>query len=734
MKKFLKDNILIFAYLIIAILIELFGVLVTSNRFYIRSPWLFFLIEAIMVAILFCIPSNKARHIVSSIFLLVSFIVNLVFIVIFEMTSGTMFDYGMLNLRNDGMAILESVPINFLFFTVCMIMISGYIVFGGRFARHNTEKIKFRFQKIVMPIVLVVVLLSNVTVLFFNNHNFQEDVKAKLYRSSESSYCEMGITANFINELFKGKFFSKVKLGDEAELENYIYDETSIEYSNFNANATKQYNLVTILVESLEWTSFIQDFDLFINGHNIDSEKYINEETSLPYNNANEILEKLYPNLYKFYKNSIALTNFYSREKTDISENLCIMGSYPTNAYINYDFPDNEMSTSMPNILRDLDEDIACQIFHNGSYTYYNRNKELISVGFDSFTASEQMYKLGMEDWAGKGERNLDYEMIHYCADKMFPTDRRFYTHITTITMHGQYTYRKNLDELGYYDKMAQFGIAPMEGNSAKAFNHNNFYYYCACVMEFDRALGEIERQLEVRNLKDKTIIQLFGDHNTYYSSLSEYVKDIEDPKDNNYTNLYRVPCMIQYPNMSEIIAFLNANKLDKTLTVSSLSEADKANSRYVIIDDGLNLSVRVKKFSCTADIMPTLMDLLGINYYGNLYFGHSIFSDTTSVLYSRAYDVFITDNMYFVSLNNIKYLRKDQPLVNKDCALKYADISHYDSEDEISRVETEAKLLLKKLDTCNRIFYNNYFARNNKFVENVKNGEIFKTKLLLIN
>lgn len=731
MKKFLKDNLLIWAYLGIAIVIELFGVLVTSGKFYIRSPWLFFLLQAIIIAILFCITNNKARHIVSSLFLIVFFVVNLVFIVIFEMTSGTIFDYGMLNLRNDGMAILESVPINFLFFSVCMLMIAIFVVFGARYARHNKEKVTFKFLKIIMPIIMVFVLSGNCVLLYFNNRNFQEDVQAKLYRSSENSYCEMGITANFINELVKGKFFSKVKLGDEDELENYIYDTNSIVNSNFSSNSAQEYNLVTMLVESFEWTSFIQDFDLFINGNNINYSSYTNEKTGMPYNNANEILAELYPNIYSFYKNSIALTNFYSREKTDISENLCIMGSYPTNAYINYDFPNNEMATSMPNVLKTLDDDISCKAFHNGSYTYYNRNKELISAGFDSYTASDQMYDKGMTNWAGKGERNLDYEMIKCCANEMFPTSKRFYTHITTITMHGQYTYRKNLDQLGYYDDMAKFGIKTMSGNSTKAFDHNNFYYYCACVMEFDRALGEVNRQLETRGLKDNTIVLIFGDHNTYYSSLSEYVKGINNTKNANYTNLYRVPCMIQYPNMSGLVEYLNTKS--NVGSCSSLEEADSINKRYVVINDGENLSVRVKKFACTADIMPTLMDLLGINYWGNLYFGHSVFDDTVSVLYSRAYDVFITDNMYFVSLNNIKYIRKDQPTTNNDVALKYADISTYDSEDELNRVEQEGKLLLKKLDSCNRIFYNDYFGRTNKNTDK-KNVTIFNEKLIGIN
>ncbi|MBQ8430619.1 MAG: sulfatase-like hydrolase/transferase [Clostridia bacterium] len=723
MKKILKQQSLVWCYIIIATIIELLGVFVTSGKFYIRSPGLFILIQSIFVLILLSISNHKAKHVVASVFLALFAIINLVFIVIFEMTE-TMFDYGMLNLRNDGMAILESVPINFVFFSITMLMIALFIVFGARFVRHNEKSVKIPFGKIIVPISLVVVFVLNSLVLYFNNRNFQEDVQAKLYRSSEASYCELGITANFINELFKGQFFSHVKLGDEEELEKYIYKDITL--SNFSENASKDYNVVSVLVESWEWHSFVQDFDLFMNGYNIKYQNYINPNTSQPFESAEEVLKILFPNIYDFYYSSIALTNFYSREKTDIAENLSLIGSYPTNAYVNYDFPKNEIASSLPNVLKTLDSDIDCSSFHNGSGGFYNRDTELISAGFDSFTASEEMCEKGMKNWQAKGERNLDSDMIRVCADEMFPTDERFYTYITTITMHGQYTYRKNLDNKGFYDKMEEYGIKAMKGTSEKASNHNNFYYYCACVMEFDEALGEIQNELETRGLKDNTIILMFGDHNTYYSSLSNYVKGINNTNNKNYTNLFRVPCMIQYPNMEEIINFLQTNKSDKIGTRYEIN--DYVNSKGESVKQ-----IQVKKFCCTADIVPTLFDLLGINYYSNLYFGHSIFADTVSVLYSRAYDIFITDSMYFVSLNNIKYIRADQPTTNKDPALKYADISSYDSEDHINEVEDEAKLMLKKLDSCNRIFYNDYFARKNINDKTKTNVEIFKDNLINI-
>ncbi|MBQ8424621.1 MAG: sulfatase-like hydrolase/transferase [Clostridia bacterium] len=719
MKRFLKDNILIFTYFAMACLIELIGVFVTSGKFYIKSPWVFLLVQLIFVCVLFCINTNKVRHIVASCFLAVFMIVNIVFVVLFEMTE-TMFDYGMLNLKNDAMAILESIPINFVFFTCSGLMIALFIVFGSRYARHNNSKFTYKFLKIIAPICFAILIALNSTVLYFSNVNNKKDIYEKLYKSNDASYAQKGITANFLSEMFKGTFLSGVKLGDENELENYIYSE--VYNSNFSTNKTKL-NLVTMLVESFEWTSFIQDFNLFVNGY-----KLINPSTNEPYQEkeANEILSLLYPNIYDYYKSSIALTNFYSREKTDIAENLSIIGSYPTDAYINYDFPENTISSSLANVMKNLyGNDFACNAFHNGTVTFYNRSVEMLSVGFDKFYGDKDMYEMGMPNHFENGERNLDSDMIKTCADLMFPTDKNFYTHITTITMHGQYTYRENLKEQGYYDEMAKYGIKAKDENENDSFGYNNFFYYCACVKEFDTALGETMKQLDDRGLKDNTVILLFGDHNTYYSSLSNYVKDISDTDANNYTNLFRVPCMIYYPKMTEIFDYVEKNKSEKLGTRYVINEYKNSKNENV-------KNLQVKKFTCTADIVPTLMDLLGINYFENLYFGHSIFDDRESVLYSRAYNMFITDSLYFSSLNNIKYVREKYE--EKDPANRYADLTNYKKSLHLELVEKEAKVLLKKLDACNRIFYNDYFSRINLNISNKTNYQLFVEKLNNIN
>ena len=67
-----------------------------------------------------------------------------------------------------------------------------------------------------------------------------------------------------------------------------------------------------------------------------------------------EVLSELYPNLTEYYNQSVVMTNFHSREKTDIAETISIMGSYPTGAYVNYEFAGNTIPYTLPNTLKTL--------------------------------------------------------------------------------------------------------------------------------------------------------------------------------------------------------------------------------------------------------------------------------------------------------------------------------------------------------------------------------------------
>ena len=637
MKKitdFIKNNYIPFLFAAIAVVIELMAVFVTSGKLFIRSPWMYFTVLGLLVALQFFIASNRARHILSCILLSVVFVLDLVFIVIFEMT-GTIFDFSMLNLRGDAMAILESVPINFTYTFICGALIGAFIVFGRDIGQYSVTIKPTRFLRKAVCVIVAGILVCHVGLVYIAAAKHEEDkfLTGKIYDSGEEGYADQGVIGNLVSEMYEGAF-TDVEVGSKQEIRDFIYKNTSSEYIPYYA-AAEGYNVVTILGETFEWFSFIADPEIYPNGH------FLPEET----------LRELYPNLYEFYDTSVVMTNFHAREKTDISENLSLFGSYPLDYYTNYDYAANNIAYSLPNLMKTL-YDVPSISFHNGNYTFYNRNEYLpAAVGFERYIACEQMEEMAPDVFTnyfdGRGERNMDSEMIAACRDMMFPTDRRFNTYITTIAMHGRYDYRDNLKP--YYAKLEEVGFTAPDEEDEEA---TAFYHYAAAAMDFDRALGMIVDTLTERGLMDNTLIVVFGDHNAYYQTLTNYVKDIypKTDRDCDVTELYRVPMMLKIGN--------------------------KVQTRR-----------EITKFTCTADILPTIMSLLGIKYYTNLYYGHSVFDRQESVLYSRAYDVFLTDKLYFNTLDNISYRDEDG------------------SDEYIEDVEQRCLKLMEKVSYINRIF-----------------------------
>ncbi len=644
----------IYIYVITSlILLELVAVAVTSHQFYIRSPWILFFFLCLVFLILFYTRSYMAKFIVGAFSIGIIGIVDLIFIIIYEMT-GQYFEYSMLELRNDAFGILESFPINFIYFTVFAILLSVYIVFGRRAVRLYPRQIlplKRKYISLPLSLLFAIGMLALSISNSITHKDFYEDL---LYSDNDKSYGDYGVLGNFASQMASGITRDDNVYMNEAELTNFLYRENQIKKSNFPTNIEKNYNVVTILAESLEWMSFMEDEIRFPKGLKLVDPTGQNRDSSI-------LQRELFPNLFRFYDESVVFNNFHSKEKTDISENYSYLGVYPTNSITNYDFYENTLASSMPNTLKALDSSIKTQIFHNGDLEFYNRDLYEYQVGFDNFVSGEQMaLKPGFYDWMGNGERNLDHEMLEVCADEMFPTTSRFYTYIITITQHGQYAYRESLEQEGYYEKLSNYGMVvdPLKPATDQA---NSFINYVACALELDKMIGCMYEELEERGLLDNTVITIFGDHNCYYSGLSNYVKDIpsnfnqQKDDDRNYIDLYRVPCMMRVPSIAHQIN---------------------------------------DKFTCTADIVPSIYDVLGINYYGNVYYGNSIFSNETSVLYSRAYNFFCADNAIYTSLNNFKYtyIQDDK------------ELNMYDIKDKTSR-------LVEKIKYTDQIFYNDYFS-----------------------
>lgn len=701
-----KTNYLMFAYIAAALLIELTGIAVTAGKFYMTEPWLFFTFVALICVVSQYLPGHKSRYALFFSALILNFILDLVFIVIFDSTGGTVFDFAMINLRNDAMMIVETLPFSFTFIFVSCVTLALYGTMGYMLAGRMPKPDVTRSTVTTTASLTALVLCVNVMISYIGNaKNDPNDLSYMLHQTETATYSNKGIIGNFYNELVRGLWFSQIKVGDESELEHFIYEKTT-EPTAFTGKADG-YNVVTVLCESFEWFTFLFDAERYPNGYALavtELKEQLQAKWKEEHPDADRLglvmpdfaeeleaaeaairanLKALYPNLYRFYESesTVILNNSHSLEKTDISENKSIIGNYPLHEYINYPYCENSLPYSLPNIMNNL-FGVESNSFHDGTRTFYNRDKHHTqALGFKSYTAGEDMDM--PVDETGLGERNLDSLMFEACKTEMFPTGKRFNTFITTITQHGQYAYRENLKP--YYDKMDALGILPYDENKTDS---NALRFYCAAGMDFDKAIGVMLDYLDNTDyldengdtvtdengntvkLSDRTLITLFGDHNCYYQGISNYVKDIYNSQNENYTNLYRVPVMIKIGNQTvETDRFIN-------------------------------------KFTCVVDIYPTILDLLGITGYSNLMYGVSAFNtEQSSILYSRAYGRFITDKIYFNSLNNIVYLSKT------------AD------ENYLVEVEQKADTLLKKISHVNRIFASDFFkgARTDDFYERLR-------------
>ena len=418
-------------------------------------------------------------------------------------------------------------------------------------------------------------------------------------------------------------------------------------YKNFN-DANKSMSItglyeytirnfyITFLQTEEEETS--EDYEFLMEAFSVNNNE-VNKYTGI-FKNKNLIFvqlegiddwlltEKDMPTLYGMLNNSFVFQNHYSyyngggstfNSEFAVNTGFITPLSYTQNAY---SFNKNSFPYSMANMFKN--QDYVVNAFHMNSGEYYSRQTNYTNWGYDKYYGL-----LDINDYKDKSY-TLDRELINDVTfqEKMFSKDSKFVDYIITYSNHLPFTNTKGVCKLLYDMEMDLDDTVNMGEESSSTFVQLTEE---ECIRkqahETDYMMELLLKKLTELNLIDDTVIVVFTDH---------YLYTVEDKT-----------ILDKYKNTSN-------NLINKTPFFIWQNNMKRTN---------------IKEVTSQLNILPTTLNLFGINYNPNYYIG----SDALSSNYKGI--VFFSDYSWYDG--NI-YVDNGVIANNKSSSQEYLDEKNY--------------------------------------------------------
>lgn len=296
--------------------------------------------------------------------------------------------------------------------------------------------------------------------------------------------------------------------------------------------------------------------------------------------------EELMPTLYNMIHSGFYFENFYTPywiTSTSDGEYVVCTGLLPdiqtANSFSRSS--KNMMACSLANIMKGLG--YTAYAFHNHSATYYDRDKSHPNLGYEFYARGR-----GLNITEQFPESDL--EMMQQ-AIPMFIDKEPFHAYFMTMSGHMVYDWGDNA--MGRKHR-AEVQNLPY-GEEAKC--------YIAANIELELAVNYLINALDEAGVLDHTLIVLSGDHYPYglpEASRNEIAGHKIDPVFERY-------------------------------------------EEYLVIWNPSIPSQTISKAACSLDILPTVLNLMGVEYDSRLYMGTDIFSDSLGLVQFKD-NSFITD------------------------------------------------------------------------------------------
>ena len=446
--------------------------------------------------------------------------------------------------------------------------------------RGQALKLRLRWKQTMASFAVLLALLLTVTGLMYVGR----DNAFSVYRtftnvntSTDSSYKKIGMLATTAQELRYMLFSGSGSI---------MITPSSLNMSDVpRTYSSNSYNVI----ESIDFTALADSTDSDILKA---TDEYLSNATPTRKNNYTGLLkdynliticaesfcpwfisEELTPTLYKLSHTGILFENYYGtfQSVTTNGEYTMCMGLYPDMSRTKTDSSFNVAGTNyLPFCLGNALKGMGYQAwgYHDYIGDFYNRNITHANMGY-TFKAANSGLAMKI-DWPSS-----DLEMMEASVDDYINSGEPFHAYYMTFSGHYQYNWdnamsAKNRDavkDLPYSEPV-------------KA--------YIACNLELEYALEYLMQRLEEAGVADKTCIVLTNDHYPYGLTEDEYNE-------------------------------LAGQTLDTTF--------EKYRNSFICYVPGLSENIVVDEYCSTADILPTLLNLFGVDYDSRLLAGTDVLS-----------------------------------------------------------------------------------------------------------
>lgn len=290
--------------------------------------------------------------------------------------------------------------------------------------------------------------------------------------------------------------------------------------------------------------------------------------------NSIAVSPELTPTLYKLTHSGFVFKNFYSPVflSTTGGEFQATTGLIPTQATLRI-WKDEE-----PTIKFGIGNSFSKvgytpNAYHNWTYNYYQRQKTMKTLGFSSYMGlGNGLEKLMDGKWIPS-----DVDLINATTDFYINNDK-FVTYYVSMSGHAPY-FLTSGQPIAYKNRELVKDLPYCSPIKA----------YIAAQIEFDRAMETLINNLDAAGKLDDTVIAFVGDHYPYTISIDD-INQVSDYKRD---------------------AIVEVNR-----------------SNFVLWNNKMEKPVEVEKVGSQIDVLPTLLNLFGIEYDSRMIIGQDILSD----------------------------------------------------------------------------------------------------------